>query len=202
MLIDFADIDSQLRYKLLCASVIPRPVAWITTQGKDGVVNAAPYSFFNVFGSDPALVVVGLGGGRNGPKDTTANILASGEFVVNIPALSQLEDMVDSAAAYPPERGEPDVLDLKLAPSAKVAPPRLADCPVALECRKITGLTFGADRELLIGEVVALQARDGLIDPETMRFDWQGDFPIARLFGDRYARLEEIAPRAIPKPKP
>ena len=191
-----------LPYDPFKALVAPRPVGWITAMSASGALNLSPYSFFNVFGSDPALVVVGLGHLSGEPKDTTRNILATSEFVVNIPALSQIEDMVDSAAIYPPERGEADELGLKQAPSAKVAPPRLADCPVALECRKITGMTFGPERELLIGEVVALQARDGLIDPETMRFDWQGDFPIARLFGDRYARLEEIAPRAIPKPKP
>ncbi|MDF2234739.1 flavin reductase family protein [Albimonas sp. CAU 1670] len=202
MLIDFDGLDPKLRYKLMCGAVIPRPVAWITTQGRDGTVNAAPYSFFNIFGEDPALVVVGLGHKANEPKDTTRNILETGEFVVNIPSLSQIDDMVDSAAVYPAHRGEPDVLDLALAPSAKVAPPRLADCPVALECRKITGLTFGPTRELLIGEAVALQARDGLVDPETLRFDWQGDFPIARLFADRYGRIEEIEPRPIPKPKP
>ena len=86
MLIDFDGLDPKLRYKLMCGAVIPRPVAWITTIGKDGTVNAAPYSFFNVFGEDPALVVVGLGHKAGEPKDTTRNILETGEFVVNIPA--------------------------------------------------------------------------------------------------------------------
>ena len=96
MLIDFDGLDPKLRYKLMCGAVIPRPVAWITTVSKDGTVNAAPYSFFNVFGEDPALVVVGLGHKPDAPKDTTRNILATSEFVVNIPALSQIGDMVEA----------------------------------------------------------------------------------------------------------
>lgn len=202
MLIDFDGLPPQTRYKLMCGAVIPRPVAWITTLSPEGVVNAAPFSFFNVFGDDPALVVLGLGHAPGQPKDTTRNIAATGEFVINILTPDLKDVMVDTAAAYPPERGEPEALGLVTAPSARVAPPRLADAPVALECRKLVGMTFDPRRELLVGEALALHARDGLIDPTTLRYDWRGDFPIARLFADRYGRVEEIEPRAIPAPRP
>jgi flavin reductase (DIM6/NTAB) family NADH-FMN oxidoreductase RutF len=197
--LDFDALPPQDRYKLLSALVIPRPVAWICTVSATGVANAAPYSFFNVFGEAPALVVLGLQHRADGaPKDTTANIRRSGEFVICLATPALTDAMVATAAAYPPETGEPAALGLATAPSLKVAPPRLADAPVAMECRRLTALTFGPTRELLVGEVVALHARPGLIDPDTLRVDWAGDYPVARLFADRYARLEEIDRRAIP----
>lgn len=199
MFLDFDDLAPKERYKLLTAIVIPRPVAWVTTTDAEGLVNAAPYSFFNVFGEAPALVVLGLQHKPDGtPKDTTRNIRRSGEFVVNIltPALS--EEMVATAAAYAPDRSEPGELGLALEPSAKVGPPALAAAPAALECRRLVGLEFSADRELLVGEAIGLRAREGLVDPQTKRVDWGDAYPIARLFGERYGRIEEIAPHAVP----
>jgi flavin reductase (DIM6/NTAB) family NADH-FMN oxidoreductase RutF len=200
MQLDFAELEPLQRYKLLSATVIPRPIAWVTTRSAEGVVNAAPYSFFNVFSEDPALIVLGLQHRDGVPKDTTRNIHQTGEFVVNIATPAAAPAMVDSAAAYAPEASETDALGLETLPSLKVAPPRLACAAVALECRRHVALAFGPQRELMIGEVVAMAARPGLIDPATLRVEWDGDYPLARLFADRYARLEEIEPRAIPAP--
>jgi len=180
--------------------VIPRPVAWVTTVSAAGLVNAAPYSFFNLFGKDPALVILGLE--RNGAglmKDTARNIRETGEFVVNIATPGLNEAMVATAAAYDPDTSEPAALGLAVAPSAQVAPPRLADVPVAIECRHTVTLAFSAERDIVVGEAIGLAARDGLVDLERMYVDWGGDFPVARLFADRYARLEEIGRRPIPK---
>lgn len=197
--LDFDALDPAIRYKLLSAVVIPRPVAWITTLGAAGQVNAAPYSFFNVFGQDPAIVVLGLQHGADGSvKDTTANIRRTGEFVVNIATPDLVPSMVDSAAPYPTDISEPGALGLATAPSAHIAPPRLADVPVALECVCHATLTFSPERDLVVGRVVGMAARDGLIDTGTWRVAWGGDYPVARLYADKYARLEEIEPRSIP----
>lgn len=197
--LDFATLAPRDRYKLLTALVIPRPVAWVTTLNPDGSVNAAPFSFFNVFGQDPALVILGLEHHEDGrAKDTTANIRRTGEFVVNLATEALLERMVATAAAYPPGVSETEALGLATAPSHGVAPPRLAEAPAALECRRLVGLAFSQEREVLVGEVTGITARAGLIDPESLRVDWQGDMPVARLFAARYARLVEIAPLAIP----
>lgn len=197
--VDFDTLPVATRYKLLTAVVIPRPVAWITTLNPDGSVNAAPYSFFNVFGQDPALIVLGLQHKADGSaKDTTANIQRTGEFVINMADESLTKAMVATAAAYAPGVSEPDALDLALAASSKVSPPRLTDTPVALECRQVVSLSFSSERELLVGEVLGLAARDGLIDPETWYVDWKNDWPIARLFGEKYARLVEIGSFPIP----
>ncbi|MBM7070179.1 flavin reductase family protein [Actibacterium sp. 188UL27-1] len=196
------DLDAMtpaLRYKLLTAVVLPRPVAWVTTLAVGGTVNAAPYSFFNLFGQDPALVILGLQHRADGsPKDTTENIGRTGEFVVNIATPSLNASMVDTAATYPSDVSEAGALDLGLAASTHVAPPRLADVPVAIECRLLDRLTYSAERDIVVGKAVGLAARDGLIDTDTWRVDWKGDYPVARLFADRYARLDEIEPRSIP----
>ncbi|MEM7496590.1 MAG: flavin reductase family protein [Pseudomonadota bacterium] len=203
MRFDFADYDAKACYKLVTASVLPRPVGWITTLNEEGVVNAAPYSFFNVFGDKPAIMVLGLQHRGDGtPKDTTRNIQRTGEFVVNILTPDLAERMVETAAVYPADRSEAEAVGLTLVPSTLVAPPRLAEAPVAFECRRLAHLSFSADRELCVGEALALEARDGLVDPETLYFDWKGTFPLARLFGIRYGRVEEIDPLPIPEPRP
>ncbi|MBS0122691.1 flavin reductase family protein [Thetidibacter halocola] len=202
MQIDLDALPPKDRYKLLTAVVIPRPVAWVTTVNAQGLVNAAPYSFFNVFGQDPAVIILGLEHRADGsPKDTTRNIDETGEFVVNIATPDLVEAMVGTAAAYGPDESEPEALGLDLAPSAKVAPPRLAQAPVAIECVRMMALSLSAERSIMLGRAVALSCREGLVDPDTLRLDWGGDFPVARLFADRYARLEEIARHAIPQPK-
>ena len=117
---------------------------------------------------------------------------------MNLATPDLLGPMVDTAAAYAPEAGEPAALGLATAPSSQVAPPRLADAPVALECRRKVALTFSPEREILVAEAVAMTARDGLVDPYRLHVDWGAEMPVARLFADRYARLEEIPSRAIP----
>lgn len=200
--IDLTRLAPMDRYKLLTAVVVPRPVAWVTTQGLTGVVNAAPFSFFNLFGQDPALIILGLEHHRDGsgPKDTARNIADTGEFVVNIVTPDLVEAMVGTAAAYPADIGEPAALDLALAPSILVTPPRLAAAPVAIECRLKDTLRYSPERDIVVGEAVALTARDGLVDTDRMHVNWGGEYPIARLFADRYARLEEIGHHAIPQP--
>lgn len=199
MPIDLTALDPKTRYKLLTALIVPRPIAWITTVSRDGVVNAAPFSFFNVFGKDPALVVLGLEHHADGrEKDTTRNIRETGEFVINLVTRDTLAPMVATAAAAPPEQSETEALGLETLASAQVAPPRLACAAAAIECRKTVGLSFSAEREILVGEALGIAARDGLIDPATWYVDWAGDMPVARLFADRYAALVEIERLSIP----
>lgn len=197
--IDLTALPPRDRYKLLTAVVLPRPVAWVTTVGVAGQINAAPFSFFNVFGQDPALVILGLEHRADGSaKDTTQNIRRTGEFVINIATPDLCADMVATAADYVDTLSEVEVLGLDLTASSQVGPPKITDAPVALECKRFDTLTYSDDRELVVGEVVALAARDGLINDSTLRVDWQGHYPVARLLADKYARLEEITPHAIP----
>jgi flavin reductase (DIM6/NTAB) family NADH-FMN oxidoreductase RutF len=186
--IAFREIDPRDRYKLLCGVVVPRPIALVTTLDENGAVNAAPFSFFNVFSEDPPLIVLGLQHKADlSPKDTTRNIHRNGQFVVHMVDEALAAAMNDCAVDFPSGDSEVDATGLSTLPSIDVAVPRLAAAPFALECRQHTALVFGPGRELLIGEVLRLHARDGLIDEARMHVDLDVYRPIGRLFGDLYA---------------
>lgn len=190
--LSFADLEPRQRYKLLCGLVVPRPIAWVTTLSPDGTVNAAPFSFFNVFSEDPPLVVLGLQHKADGsPKDTTRNIAASGEFVVNVVDEQMAEAMNITATEFPAGESEPLAAGLELAASRLVKPPRLAAAPAALECRRTVSLAFGPHRELLVGEVLGVHTRAGIVDPATLSVDFAALRPVGRLAGNGYARQRD-----------
>ena len=125
-----SDLKPRERYKVLTSFVLPRPIAWVTTIGPTGVVNAAPFSFFNVFCEDPPLCMFAANLRPDGRvKDTVINIRATNEFVVNMTDEPLAQAMHESSGDFPPDIGEPDYLNLKLAPSTKIGVPRLADAP-------------------------------------------------------------------------
>jgi flavin reductase (DIM6/NTAB) family NADH-FMN oxidoreductase RutF len=189
----FRDLAPRDRYKLLCAVVVPRPIALVTTLHENGGVNAAPFSFFNVFSEEPPLVVLGLQHHPDGRfKDTTRNIHRSGEFVVHMVDEGFAGAMNDCAMDFPGDEGEVEALGLATAPSVDVAVPRLADAPFALECRREVSLAFGPGRELLVGEVLRLHARPGVLDAERLHVDLAAYRPVGRLFGNLYATQQDI----------
>ncbi len=187
--LSFAELAPRDRYKLLIATIVPRPIALVTTIGRDGVVNAAPFSFFNVISEDPALIVLGLQHKPdNSAKDTTRNIAETGNLVVNLVDEDLGDAMNVCAISFSPGVSEVAMAGLTLAPSVQVSAPRIVEAPFALECRRETSLVFGPQRELLVGEVLHLHARAGLLDPATMRIDAEAYAPIGRLHGNVYAR--------------
>lgn len=187
--VSFPAITPRERYKLLCATIMPRPIALVTTRDAAGIVNAAPFSFFNVFAEEPALVVLGL---QHKPgfarKDTTRNITETGVFVVNLVDEALAEAMNVCAIDFPPDVSETEAAGLTLAPGVDVPVPHIAEAPFALECRRTVALAFGPDREIVLGEVVRLHARAGLLDLDRMRIVAEAYRPVGRLFGDGYAR--------------
>ena len=186
------DVTPHERYKLLISFVLPRPIAWITTIGPTGVVNAAPFSFFNVFGEDPPLIMVAINKRPDGRlKDTWSNIQRTGEFVVNLTDEPLAKAMHESSGDFPPHVGEPDYLGLKLAPSVDIKPPRLADAPWALECKTWQVINVKDDRQLIIGEGVRFHVRDELWDPKAMRVHMERYHPVGRMFADRYCRTDD-----------
>ena len=188
-----ADLAPRDRYKLLTAIVIPRPIAFVTTLGPDGTVNAAPFSFFNVFGEDPPLLVLGINAKAEGAlKDTAAHIRRTGEFVVHLVDEALGEAMNLAAVDFPPEMSEPEIAGLALRPSRHVQVPRLEAAPFALECRRFVTLEVANGRHLIIGEVIAVHGRDGLVDPATLRIDLDAYHPVGRLFANLYARQREV----------
>jgi flavin reductase (DIM6/NTAB) family NADH-FMN oxidoreductase RutF len=189
---DPATMTAHDRYKLLISLVIPRPIALVTTLGPTGVVNAAPFSFFNIFSEEPPLCVLGLQARpEGGLKDTSAHIRDRGSFVVNLVDEAIGQQMNQCAVDFPPEISEIDVAKLSLLPSQKVDVPRIAEAPASLECRHYKTLEVSALRRLVVGEIVHVHVRAGIWDPEKMRVDMTQYRPLARLFGNFYASLSE-----------
>jgi flavin reductase (DIM6/NTAB) family NADH-FMN oxidoreductase RutF len=188
---DLAGLSARDRYKLLGGLVIPRPIALVTSRSPEGHDNAAPFSFFNVLAEEPPIVVLGLGvAASGGAKDTTGNIRDKGEFVVNLVDEPLAEAMNLCAIDFPPEVSEIEVAGLDLLPAERVGAARIAQSPVQLECRRLMTLQPGRERYIILGEVVWLHARDGVVDPATLRV--APDFaPIGRLFGGGYVRTHD-----------
>jgi flavin reductase (DIM6/NTAB) family NADH-FMN oxidoreductase RutF len=189
---DPAKLTQRDRYKLLISLVIPRPIALVTTLGPTGIVNAAPFSFFNLFSETPPLAVLGLQSKAGGElKDTSAHIRDRGAFVINLVDEALGEQMNTCSIDFPPEISEIDAAKLNLLPSEKIAVPRIAEAPAALECRHYTTLEVSRERRLAIGEIVHIHVRPGIVDPERLRVDMTKYRPLARLYGNFYASLGE-----------
>jgi flavin reductase (DIM6/NTAB) family NADH-FMN oxidoreductase RutF len=191
MTFDFSVIPASARYKLLTSVVVPRPIAFVTTVNRDGIVNAAPFSFFNCFGSDPAIVALNVGDREAGvPKDTAANIAATGEFVVNLVTEAIVNQMNLCATDFPVGTDELKETGLTAVPSRFVKPPRVGESPVSMECRHHQTLTIGNNR-MIIGAVLAMHVRDDLVDAKN--FHVAPDLhAIGRLGApDRYARTDD-----------
>jgi flavin reductase (DIM6/NTAB) family NADH-FMN oxidoreductase RutF len=179
-------------YQILASLVTPRPIAWVTTLGPDGVVNAAPFSFFNLLGSNPPILGFCPGDRDNGtPKDTARNIRLSHEFVVNLVDEKTAEAMNRTAASLPYGVSEIQSAGLTTAPSSIVKPPRIAESPASLECVEWGTLQIGGNR-LVIGLIKRIQLRDELFDPQTQRIRGELFHVIGRMASpDWYCRTSD-----------
>ena len=186
------DLSPDDGYKLLRDIVTPRPIALVTTLNADGLVNAAPFSFFNAISFDPCMVVLGLEARPDGsPKDTSSNIRARREFVVNLVDFAMANKMNMCSVPLPPEESEIAISGFVTLPSCAISPPRLAESPAALECIRHTTLELGVRREIIIGEVKAIAIRPDLIDGPTLTVDQVGLDTIGRLGASLYTRTKE-----------
>ena len=191
---DMERLDPDSRYKILTASVTPRPIAWVTTLSEAGVVNAAPYSFFNVMGHEPPTVAIGLLRRAGSFKDTAANILDTGEFVVNLVSHPLAEAMNLTCMDAPPEIDELAAAKLQAAPSLRIKPPRIADAPVSFECRVLASLVTGPRQTVVIGRVVYAHVQDPLVlDAERCHLDTAAMDLVARMHGSGwYSRQTDL----------
>ena len=163
MLFDFAKIPGQECYKLLVSTVTPRPIAWVVSQDAKGVLNAAPFSFFNVFSGNPAVVAIGIGNRKPGQaKDSRANILETGQFVVNLVAEWNAEAMNITGIEFDPKVDELAQAGLTPVASTRVKPPRIAESPVALECELMQIIDMG-ESGLVLGRVVVMHVHDEFV---------------------------------------
>lgn len=194
MVFDMETLEAQNRYKILTATVTPRPIAWVTTLSNAGVINAAPYSFFNVMGHEPPTLAIGMLAGAGRFKDTATNVLETGEFVVNLVSETNAEAMNVTCIDAPPDVDELALARLTPAASHKVRPPRIAESPVSFECRVLTSLVTGPRQTIVIGRVVCAHIDDAKVqDRDRCHIDTPALHLIARMHGSGwYARSNEL----------
>ena len=191
MELDINALDRPVRYKLLTSLVVPRPIALVTTITDGDIVNAAPFSYFNVLGEDPPILIISADARPSGKmKDTVHNISTNKEFVVNLVDEGIAEQMHGTSVDAPTEMSEIELVGFNTTPSQRVKPPRIAESPVSFECKLHTQLDFNT-RMLFIGQIVWMHVRDGIIDPTNMRRLPDAYRPVGRLYANRYCRTRD-----------
>ncbi|MDR3709484.1 MAG: flavin reductase family protein [Capsulimonadaceae bacterium] len=193
MEIDLLGHDANRAYKLLASAVVPRPIALVTTQDRQGRVNAAPFSFFNLMGSQPPILAINIADLLDGsPKHTRANIAATKEFVVNLVHRDIAESMNVCAIDFPGGANELDFAKFTPASSTKVAPPRIAESRVQIECTLAEVVNVG-NNHVVIGNIVYLHVADEFLDKERMRVRTPELDLIGRMHGSGwYARTTDL----------
>jgi flavin reductase (DIM6/NTAB) family NADH-FMN oxidoreductase RutF len=193
--IDFRSSDPRSAYKLLIGSVLPRPIAWVSTQSLDGIDNLAPFSFFNLFGVDPPVLGFAPGfkypQGRAGgpvPKDTLRNVRDTGEFVVNLVHMGLVAKMNQTSADYPFAVSEFDETGLTATRSTLVKPARVKEALISLECKLLQILELGQNN-LVIGQIVGGHFADEIIKDGAVDLDCFE--AVGRLGGDFYSSVKD-----------
>ncbi len=201
--VDPADMESRQVYRLLVGSVVPRPIAWVSTISAEGQVNLAPFSFFTCVGHAPPLLSISVGERERRMKDTTRNILETQGYVIHT-VVNGLEDQMNICADnFPPGVNEFEEAGLTPIPADLVGAPRIAEAPVAMECQFRHLLKNGDERPtyLLIGEVIRWHIRedvmveDKYIDPVLLA-------PVGRLAGNQYCRTQDVFEMQRPDRRP
>jgi len=183
---DFSALAPEERYRLLTNFIGPRPIALVTTEDAQGRRNAAPMSFFNVFGHDPAILALGIQPRLDGrEKDTVANIRAGGEFTVHVVDKDLVQAMLVTGLGVEPEVDEFDLAGLESLPGTQVRAPRIKGAAVAMECR-VERIIDWPKRALILGEVVHMHVRPDCLDAEGRYVNPEVYQPVARLHADNY----------------
>lgn len=200
--IDPNDLPARENYKFLTGTVIPRPVAFVTTLSDEGIVNAAPYSFFNIVSSNPPMIAVSVQRMDGEMKDTSKNAIAKNEFVVHISDETYIEEINKTAKPLPSNQSELNETSLTTVESTKVSVPGIKEASVRLECTLEKVVSLGEEGkspsgDLIIGRVVQYHIREDLY--ENGRIDPKGLAPVSRLAGSSYAKLGDLFDIERPK---
>lgn len=192
--IDITALAPPDAYKILIGSIVPRPIAWVSTLGLDGVANVAPFSFFTAVCSNPPTVLFcPVTPADGGTKDTLRNIRDTGEFVVNVATETNVEQMNQTSAPYPAAVSEFDAAALTRLPSVKVKPPRVGQSPIHLECRLTQILPIGegpGGGHIVVGQVVHAHI-DADACSDALHIDLRKIKPVSRLSGSDYAPVHD-----------
>lgn len=189
---DPAAMPASAVYQLMTSSVVPRPIAWVSTRSADGVLNLAPYSFFTVASSNPPILQFT----SIGHKDSWRNITDTGEFVVNIGTQTLIEQMNATSAAFAPAQDEFALVGLTAEASEVVAPPRVAQAPIAFECVTHQIIEVG-NGSLILGRVVSVSVRDAILAEDGLP-DFAALAPPSRLGRAEWGLTPETVVHARP----
>jgi flavin reductase (DIM6/NTAB) family NADH-FMN oxidoreductase RutF len=199
--IDPALMSERENYKFLIGSIIPRPIAFVTTISKEGVLNGAPFSYFNIVSSNPPMISLSIqrSGGRQ--KDTARNIIESKQFVIHIVDEQNVDKINKTAASLPPDQSEIELADLTPVESVKISVPGVKEAKVRMECTLEHTLELGdQDKpgcDFIIGKVVQFHIESDIY--EKGRIDPGGLAAVSRLAGNNYAKIGEIFEIERPK---
>lgn len=199
---DLETLPTRDIYKLLTSLVVPRPIAWVTTRSAEGVLNAAPFSFFNVISSDPVMLAIGIGTRpEGGPKDTLRNILETKEFVVQIPTEALVQEMNITSVEAPLGTNELELAGLETVASSKVGPPRIAASPAAFECRLFQAIDTGKGHYVILANILEAHIHTAaFLDLDRLYVDTANLGLIGRMHGGGwYARTTDLFD--LPRPK-
>ncbi|MBT2698954.1 flavin reductase family protein [Bacillus sp. ISL-40] len=199
--IDPALMSERENYKFLIGSIIPRPIAFVTTISKDGVLNGAPFSYFNIVSSNPPMISLSIQRSEGSQKDTARNIIDSKQFVVHIVDEHNVEKINKTAASLPSDQSEVKLANLTSVDSVKISVPGVKEAKIRMECSLEHSLELGSSDspgcDFIIGRVVQFHIEDEIY--ENGRIDARGLAAVSRLAGNNYAKIGEIFEIERPK---
>lgn len=185
MIIDTLQSSPRDVYQLLSGCVVPRPIAWVTTQSRGGDINAAPFSFFNIVSADPAMVMISVGRHAGGRKDTAQNIHETGEFGISIVTEELAAAMNATSAAFPSSVNEAERAGIRLQPGRNIDVPLITESPVRLECKLAHWVEIGkGPTDVIFGKVVLLDINDDVLEAGYIASDKLR--AVGRLGGNQY----------------
>ena len=188
-----ADLVPPAPYQLLTSGIVPRPIAWVSTRSAAGVDNLAPHSFFSVASVNPPVIMFT----SIGVKDTLRNVRETGEFVVNLAPEPLVEEINQTSGPYASDRSEFDAAGLTREPSSLVAPMRVAESPVAFECRLRDVVEVGTCF-VVLGDVVCVAADDSVLSGDEPHIDFAALAPMAKLGRDECGHPGAVSSRPRP----
>jgi flavin reductase (DIM6/NTAB) family NADH-FMN oxidoreductase RutF len=192
--IDPVSLPERENYKFLIGSIIPRPIAFVTTISKDGVVNGAPFSYFNIVSANPPMISLSIQRAQGRQKDTARNILESKEFVVHIVDEDNVEKVNQTAASLPPEQSEIETAGFTAEASEKIAVPGVKEAKIRMECVLEHALELGGTdspgTDFIIGKAVQFHIEEHLY--EKGRIDQKELAAVSRLAGNDYGKIGEV----------
>lgn len=201
LIFDPKDNTERENYKLLIGTVIPRPVAFVTSQSKDGIVNAAPFSYFNIAATDPPMLSVSFQRKNGVLKDSAKNIIDTGEFVIHIVDEENVTEVNKTAATLPSDESEIEVTNLKLVASDKVSVPAVRNAKARFECTLEKAIELGPDgkttADFIIGKIEKFHIAEEIYESGKINYDELR--AVSRLAGHDYAKVGEVFSIARPK---